>query len=92
MTVQARERVLDVRDLEPCEPLERALEAAAALAPGEYLRLLHRREPHPLYELLARQGLRHRTRRGRQAPVEVLIWREGDAVAARAVEDLTGAE
>lgn len=47
---------LDVSDLPPPEPLERALDALGLLAPGDRLLLHHRRQPYPLYDLLARMG------------------------------------
>ncbi len=50
---------LDVRNLEPPEPLERALKAAGGLLPGQTLRLRIHREPFPLYELLDAMGCSH---------------------------------
>ncbi len=81
----AMERLLDVSELEPCEPLERTLEAARALPGGDYLRVIHRREPHLLYPLLEQAGLRWRTRRGGRAGYEILIWRHQDETAAEQV-------
>ena len=80
------ERVLDVSALEPCEPLERSLAAAEELAPGDHLRILHRREPFPLYDLLAARGFAHRTVPGTRTAFEVLVWRRDDEVARAAVE------
>ena len=42
------ERVLDVSDLEPPEPLERILDALDQLGTGDWLHVRHRREPFPL--------------------------------------------
>ena len=78
------ERVLDVSDLAPPEPLERALEAVRELPPGGYVRMLHWREPLLLYPLLEEQGLRWTTRAGRETAYEILIWRRGDAEAEAA--------
>ena len=83
MTDQAGERVLDVRGLEPCEPMERALEAIATLAEGEYLHLLHRREPHLLYPILAERGFAWRTVAESDSRFDVYIWRAGDRTAER---------
>lgn len=80
----ARERVLDVSRLPPPEPLERALAALSELAPGEYLRMLHWREPFPLYAVLADLGFAHAVRRGGEPPYEIRIWRRGDAEAEAA--------
>ncbi|MBK5964587.1 hypothetical protein CCR95_10945 [Thiocystis minor] len=49
---------LDVSDLPAPEPLERALDALAALPAGDRLLLRHRRQPYPLYDLLGRMGYR----------------------------------
>lgn len=84
----ARERLLDVSDLEPCEPLERALEAVRSLQPGEYLRMFHRRDPTLLYPMLEKLGMAWYTRRSSR--IEVLIHRRDDAVARAAVTALVG--
>lgn len=74
-----RARIVDVSDLPPPEPMQVAIAELQRLAADEYLVLAHRREPHPLYTLLATMGYRHRTRRGRATAFEVLIWRGDDA-------------
>ena len=65
---------LDVSDLEPCEPLQLSLAAALALETGQYVRIMHRREPFPLYELLAEKGFTWYTRPGKQTAFEVWVW------------------
>jgi uncharacterized protein (DUF2249 family) len=45
---------LDVRGLEPPEPLERVMEALAELQPDQTLCMLIDREPRPLYGILER--------------------------------------
>lgn len=65
---------LDVRDLEPPEPLQQALTALAALQPGEQLRMLHHREPFPLYAMLRERGFTCRTTQMADGSYEVLIW------------------
>ncbi len=49
-------RLIDGRDMEPPEPLERAMAALATLAPGEELVMLLRCEALPLYSMLERNG------------------------------------
>jgi uncharacterized protein (DUF2249 family) len=73
---------LDVRGLEPPEPLERVLEAAGRLKPGQRLRMIHHREPCLLYPLLAKRGFDHRVVLLSEDRCEVLIWRSGDDGAA----------
>ncbi|OQX31617.1 MAG: Clp protease ClpB [Candidatus Sedimenticola endophacoides] len=74
-------RVLDVSMLEPCEPLERTLEAIAGLAPGDYLLVLHRRRPNLLFPLLEQAGFCWHCREGGAAGYEIFIWRQDDAAA-----------
>ena len=90
--VDACERLLDASELESPEPLVRALAAVDDLRPGEYLRLLLRREPFPLYALLDEDGYLHLGRRGENSLFEVFIWRRGDRVAENAVADVAGGD
>ncbi|MHB1292136.1 MAG: DUF2249 domain-containing protein [Sulfuricella sp.] len=78
----SKEFALDVRGLEPPEPLEKALEAAAALRPGECLCMVHDREPCLLYPLLDKRGFLHLTEAQAEDHFEILIWRKGDAEAS----------
>ena len=68
------ERVLDVSDLEPPEPLERILDALDGLGAGDWLRARLRREPFPLYGFLQRLGFAWRTVQAGESGVDVLIW------------------
>lgn len=52
---------LDVRGLEPPEPLEQVLEAISTLERGQELCMLIDREPRPLYPILQRNGYTHET-------------------------------
>jgi Uncharacterized conserved protein (DUF2249) len=79
------EQILDVSGLEPPEPLEHSLSAVEDLGPGDHLRILHRREPFPLYGILDARGFAHRTLPGSQTAFEILVWRVGDAAAETAV-------
>jgi len=80
------EILLDVSDLEPPEPLELTLDAAEDLEPGQYLRMLHRRDPCLLYGNLDNNHFKYLQREGSATAVELFIWREGDTVAADAVQ------
>lgn len=82
------EVLLDVSDLEPPEPLVQTLEAAEQLQPGQYLRMLHRRDPCMLYGKLDDNHFRYFQRKGTTSAVEVFIWAEEDAEAARAVKSI----
>ena len=84
------EVLLDVSDLEPPEPLVQTLETAKQLKPGQYLRMLHRRDPCMLYGNLDDNHFKYFQREGSTTAVEVFIWAENDAEAAAAVETIIG--
>jgi len=70
----ARELTLDVRGMEPPEPLERVLETIGDFAPGDRLKLIINCEPLPLYRILDRNGYAHRTLPGAESLHEITIW------------------
>ena len=76
--VPAATRVIDGRDLQPPEPLERALAVLPTLAPGEELVMLLRCEPMPLYAILERNGFVHRAQPLADGTNEVRIRRRVD--------------
>ena len=73
--------LIDARDLEPPEPLEKVLQALALLRPGQSIRLLLPREPFPLYPILAARGYSHETRMEADGSYVILI-RQADAPPA----------
>ncbi len=79
------ERRLDVSMLEPCEPMEQILAAIKMLPEGDYLRVIHRREPHPIYPMLEQAGFVWRTELGGPSEYQIFIWHQGDAAAETAV-------
>jgi TusA-related sulfurtransferase len=72
----AEDRVIDVRGLEPPQPLENVLEEAARLEAGQRLRVIHTREPCLLYPLLAKRGFEHETLVNGDELFEFLVWRK----------------
>jgi TusA-related sulfurtransferase len=50
------DHLIDARDLEPPEPMERTLDALATLPAGDRLVLRLHRQPFPLFDLLRRMG------------------------------------
>ena len=86
----AGEVLLDVSDLEPPEPLEQTIDAADELAQGQYLHMLHRRDPCLLYGNLDNNGFKYFQRQGTTTAVELFIWREDDTEAAAAVAAIIG--
>jgi len=55
--------------------------ASRALEDGDYLYVMHRREPHLLYPLLEKNGYEWRCREGGPSGYEIYIWRAGDRSA-----------
>lgn len=72
-TIYHREVFLDLRGLEPPEPMERVLHALAELLPGQQVRLLIERVPHPLFRILERNDYRHALSEPAPGLYEVLI-------------------
>ena len=75
------EHLLDVSELEPCEPLEQTLASSHTLPDGDYLRVIHRREPHALFPLLEKSGFVSFCRQGGPSGYEIFIWRARDQLA-----------
>ena len=76
----------DVRELPAPEPMNAVLEAIADLQEGEYVRMMHRMEPVPLYGVLNDMGFVHNLHLGGEAPYEIMIFRKEDSVAQARVE------
>ena len=72
----ALDLTLDVRGMEPPEPLERVLETIGDFAPGDRLKLIIDCEPLPLYRILDNNGYAHRTEPGTVSQREITIWRK----------------
>jgi uncharacterized protein (DUF2249 family) len=64
---------IDVRGLEPPEPMEHVLDALERLLPGQQLRMLIDREPRPLYRILERNGYLYRASVVDGADYEIVI-------------------
>ncbi len=82
------ERVLDVSELEPPEPLLRAIEHVKALPRGDYLRFRHRMNPCHLYTVLKEKGLSWDLRQGEEVECELFIWHTGDEIAESAAREV----
>ena len=84
------EHLIDVSTLPAPEPLEAVLDALTHLSPGDYLRVLHRREPWPLFPILEERGFASRLLPGQQSAGNLrdpgVRGRQAHAPAARAPE------
>jgi uncharacterized protein (DUF2249 family) len=66
--------ILDVRGLEPPEPMERVLSALGGLGAGEQLLMIIDRQPRPLYRILQNNGYAFRETFKPEGVFEILIW------------------
>lgn len=67
---------LDVRGMDPPEPMVMVLDAVDGFVPGDRLTLLIDCEALPLYRILDRNGYKHRVVPGSDAKYHVEIWVE----------------
>lgn len=75
---------LDVSGLEPPEPMERILDALDVMPREDWLRVTHRREPYPLYNVLRNMDFAWRSR-WKGDRLELLIWHEGHPPPAETI-------
>jgi uncharacterized protein (DUF2249 family) len=66
---------LDVRGLEPPEPMERVLNALDVLEPERRLLMIIDRQPRPLYRILRNNGYEYLEMLRPEGFFEILIWR-----------------
>jgi uncharacterized protein (DUF2249 family) len=77
--VTSRHLTLDVRGMQPPEPLERVLETIGDFRSGDTLRLVIDCEPRPLFRILAQNGYAWRVEPGTDSRFEILIGVRDDA-------------
>lgn len=69
-----RHVVLDVRGMQPPEPIERVLETIDGFRPGDMLKLVIDCEPKPLFRILEANGYAWRMVPGENSLHEITIW------------------
>ena len=84
----AKEIVLDVHDLPPPEPMDRAMDALDKLAAGEYLKMIHRMQPFPLYNILAENNFRYLVKSGEHG-FDIYIWKMGDNDSEQVINNMS---
>jgi len=77
------EVTLDASEMEPPKPFERATEILRQLEPGQYLRMLHRRLPYPLFEFCQAMSLTHSVIKGSATPYQISVYFPADEQALR---------
>ena len=66
---------LDVRGMEPPEPLEKMLQAIEGFGVGDRLKLVIDCRPQPLFRILERSGFAYHEEVGSASRYEITIWR-----------------
>ncbi|MBE9538873.1 MAG: DUF2249 domain-containing protein [Proteobacteria bacterium] len=69
----ADEFILDAREMAPPEPFDKAIEILQHMQPGQYLRMLHRRVPYPLFDFCSALSLDYSFRETPAADFEIII-------------------
>jgi hypothetical protein len=78
--------LLDATAMEPPEPLQKATLILQQLQPAQYLRMLHRQLPYPLFEACPQLNISYRHFAGRPTAQQtaqqiewiILFWRNDD--------------
>ncbi|HEY9052687.1 MAG TPA: DUF2249 domain-containing protein [Gammaproteobacteria bacterium] len=86
----SNEIVVDVHELQPPEPMELALNALDKLGDGDYIKMIHRMQPMPLYRILDENGFRYKAITGTTSAFDIYIWRASDKAAQQAVKAIIG--
>ena len=74
------EVTIDVSELQPPEPMEIVLEQLDKIKAGQYIRMIHRMQPHPLYNILMDNGFRYKVDET-QGLINIYIWKGTDKEA-----------
>ena len=80
--------VIDVHDLQPPAPMEMAMDALDKLTDGNYIKMIHRMQPYPLYKILDENGFRYKVKDGDVSAFDIYIWRAGDKAAEQAINNI----
>lgn len=82
--------VLDVSEMQAPKPMELVLEAMENLQDSQYIKMIHRMQPHPLYNILLDNGYRYKVDNA-NGLFNIFIWKASDKTAEASVKaQLTG--
>ena len=68
------EYTLDAREMQPPQPFEQATDILRQLQPGQFMRMLHRRAPYPLFEFCLAMGLTYQILESSAVPCEIVFY------------------
>jgi len=84
----AKEILLDVHELQPPAPMELAMDALQKLQAGEYVKMIHRMQPFPLYNILYDNGFKFKAVPGTVSAFDIYIWKANDKDSSMAIEEI----
>lgn len=80
------EVTIDVSDLQPPEPMEIVLDRLDKIEDGQYIRMIHRMQPYPLYNILMDNGFRYKVDET-QSLLHIYIWKGIDKLAEKHIKE-----
>lgn len=78
--------ILNTCEMQPPQPMELVMEALGKLSPGQYIKMIHRMEPHPLYNILLDNGYRYKVDTS-TGLFNIYIWKSTDKIAGEQVKE-----
>ena len=82
---------LDVSELLPPEPMHTICAQLPDLQHGQFLHIIHRREPVPLYQILSEQAFDYLHVEAAHGVHHIWIWHQGDEQAQQQIENQSNA-
>jgi uncharacterized protein (DUF2249 family) len=82
------EILLDVHDMQPPAPMELAMDALQKLKDGEYIKMIHRMQPFPLYNILYDNGFQYKVTTGTVSAFDIYIWKVSDKASAQVIQKI----
>ena len=74
---------LDAREMTPPQPFDEATAILRGLERGQYLRMLHRRVPYPLFDFCRALSFDYRVRESAAGDFEIFVYHTDDATGLR---------
>jgi len=71
---------LNTCEMQPPQPMELVLQAIDELQTGQYIKMIHRMEPQPLYNILLDNGYRYKVDTS-SGLFNIYIWKAVDKLA-----------
>ena len=82
-----KEIILDVHEMQSPEPMEVVMKGLESLQQGEYLKMLHRMQPFPLYDILLENGFRYKVTDG-EFGFDIYMWLAKDKKTGELIKSL----